>query len=99
MAMLKARTARSEVSHGRKAVPNKVQVVIEATPIAKKIRTWSTMLSGKLAIAAQAVMVPITAIQPLTFTHWNIAAPQKVIGPRPVSPGLGGPDIAIITAR
>ena len=45
-------------------------------------------------------MVPITITQPLTLIHWNIAAPQKVIGPRPSSsPGLAGPDIAITAAR
>ena len=30
-------------------------------------------------------MVPITITQPLTLIHWNIAAPQKVIGPRRLS--------------
>ncbi len=41
-------------------------------------------------------MVPITITQPLTLTHWNIAAPQKVIGPRAVRPR---PALAARTSR
>ena len=45
-------------------------------------------------------MVPITITQPLALTHWNMAAPQKVIGPRPLSwSGSTGSDIAIMAAR
>ena len=45
-------------------------------------------------------MVPITITQPLTLIHWNIAAPQNVIGPRRLScSGVTGPDIAIAAAR
>ena len=41
-------------------------------------------------------MVPITITQPLTLTHWNMAAPQNVIGPRPLSwSGATGSDSAI----
>ena len=45
-------------------------------------------------------MVPITMTQPLALTHWNMAAPQKVIGPRRLScSGVTGSDIAITAAR
>src|SRR5215475_6414869 len=46
IATLNIRTARGEVRTGRKALPNSVQIVIEAVPINRKITTWSTMLSG-----------------------------------------------------
>ena len=44
-------------------------------------------------------MVPITITQPLTLIHWNIAAPQNVIGPRRLSCADTGPDSAIAAAR
>ena len=45
-------------------------------------------------------MVPITITQPLALTHWNMAAPQNVIGPRRLSCSAEtGPDIAIAAAR
>src|SRR3954451_1889953 len=99
MTMLKARTAAGEVSSGRNALPNSAQAEQASTPSSKQSATWMTIFQGKLAIAAYAVVLAITITQPLTLIHWNIAAPQTVIGPRRLSCADPGPDIAIAAAR
>src|SRR6202007_2755501 len=98
--ILNTRTTRTDVSQGRSALPNSAQATHDIAPIHRLMATWIRIFQGKLAIAAYAVMVPITITQPLTLTHWKIAAPQNVMGPRALSwPDAPGPDIAITAAR
>src|SRR5260370_38611561 len=100
MTMLNARTARGEVRTGRNALPNSAQATVDNVPITRLIAVCMTIFQGKLAIAAYAVMVPITITHPLTLIHWKTAAPQNVIGPRRLScPDGAAPDIAIAADR
>src|ERR1700744_1430070 len=52
MTMLKARTAIGEVSTGRSALPNSVQIEVETMPMARLSAVWIAIFQGKVAIAA-----------------------------------------------
>ena len=52
MKMLKARTVRSEVSTGRSALPNRVQIEVETDPSPRASTVWIAIFQGNRAIAA-----------------------------------------------